>query len=319
MVVKAAICYLTQNTPIRKTYLKTSLYFLFKYFNEKYRYPIIIFHEGDYDITSQREILFGIRKSCRDLLVFRTISPDDFKVPTHIDKEKLQSILNIDPSPTPYWRDIKYRLMCRWWLMHFMDYVKEYEYVMRLDDDSFIEEHINADFFESMKTKDLDYLSNFIHYDCGICCYGMKNFFEKEFLDKGSEIEDIFNYSEIKNVSESIKKLFSITQDAFDKKIWFPTMYYNNFFVTRTSFWITSEMKAILEKIDKNGSIFYYRWGDSPIQTILLMLMSKPEKITKASFAYSKRIQREAFIGNDKNFYSYMPDQYYKNSCLTNK
>ena len=66
--MKAAICYLTQNNDIRKTYLKTSLYFLFKYFNEKFRYPVIIFHEGDYDNEAQQDIINSIRASCRDNL-----------------------------------------------------------------------------------------------------------------------------------------------------------------------------------------------------------------------------------------------------------
>jgi hypothetical protein len=46
---KCGIFILTQNTVERKVYLKTSLYFLFRNFNAKYKYPIIILHEGDYD------------------------------------------------------------------------------------------------------------------------------------------------------------------------------------------------------------------------------------------------------------------------------
>ena len=53
MKQNAAIFYLTQNTPVRKTYLKTSLYFMFKNFNAEHKYPVIILHEGDFDAKSQ--------------------------------------------------------------------------------------------------------------------------------------------------------------------------------------------------------------------------------------------------------------------------
>jgi hypothetical protein len=56
--------------------------------------------------------------------------------------------------------------------------MKGYDYVMRLDDDSIIEETI-PDIFNWMKDKNLIYSSNLLHVDCGICCYGMKDFFKK--------------------------------------------------------------------------------------------------------------------------------------------
>ena len=51
-MTKSAILILTQNTIERKIYLKTSLYFLFRNFNARFKYPVIILHEGDYDIDS---------------------------------------------------------------------------------------------------------------------------------------------------------------------------------------------------------------------------------------------------------------------------
>lgn len=323
--VSAAICYLTQNTESRRIYLKTSLYFLFKHFNEKYKYPVIIFHEGDYDNDGQQDILNSIRASCRDLVSFQALDPNDFTLPSHIDPVKLQRILDIKPAPTPYWRNKKYRLMCRWWMMRFMDYVYSYDYVMRLDDDSFIEEPIKQDLFAWMKNEHLDYASNMVHIDCGICSYGMKEFFEQEFPEKKAALQEMFVPQEIPMRAVTMhpfRAILSLTQDPLPtlketEKIWMPIMYYNNFFITRTAFWRTPEMKAMLEKIDKNGSIFYFRWGDSPLQSILVMLMSTPDKIKKASFAYSKRLQREAFKGDDGHYHSYMPASYDKTSCIT--
>ena len=103
--MNAAICYLTQNTDVRRVYLKTSLYFLFKHFNAEYKYPVIIFHEGDYDSDAQTDVIQSIRSDFRDLVRFQALHPDDFKLPSHIDKEKLDRILSIKPTPVPYWRN----------------------------------------------------------------------------------------------------------------------------------------------------------------------------------------------------------------------
>jgi hypothetical protein len=323
--MNAAICYLTQNTDVRRTYLKTSLYFLFKNFNAEHKYPVIIFHEGDYDAGAQEDVLQSIRSSCRDLVRFQALHPDDFKLPSHIDKVKLDRILAIKPSPVPYWRNEKYRLMCHWWLFKFMDYVKGYDYVMRLDDDSIIEEKIERDLFKWMNDEDLNYSSNFIHTDCGICCYGMKEFFENTFPNKVTEMKEMFVPQEIQMRSVKMhpfRAVLSIVKDPVPElkdveKLWMPIMYYNNFFMTRTSFWRTPEMLEALDKIEKDGSIFYFRWGDAPLQSLLVMLLSPPQKIKKASFAYSKRLQREAFKGDDDKYHSYMPATYDKSSCIT--
>lgn len=323
--MKAAICYLTQNNEVRRTYLKTSLYFLFKCFNSKYRYPVIIFHEGDYDNNAQQDILMSIRGTCRDLVSFQALDPNDFTLPSHIDKVKLQRCLDIKPHPTPYWRNEKYRMMCRWWLMEFPKYVKEYDYVMRLDDDSLIEEPIKEDLFQWMKNKDLNYASNFLHVDCGMCCYGMKGFFEQHFPDKKETIKELFIEQKIPMRAvqfHPFRTILSITQNPLPElketeTLWMPIMYYNNFFMTKTNFWYQENVKEILKKIDEDGSIFYFRWGDAPLQSLIVMLLSPPEKVSKANFEYSKRLQRESFKGDDGHYHAYMPESYDKSSCIT--
>ena len=323
--MKAAICYLTQNNEVRRTYLKTSLYFLFKFFNSKYRYPVIIFHEGDYDNNAQQDILMSIRGTCRDLVSFQALDPNDFTLPSHIDKVKLQRCLDIKPHPTPYWRNEKYRMMCRWWLMEFPKYVKEYDYVMRLDDDSLIEEPIKEDLFQWMKNKDLNYASNFLHVDCGICCYGMKDFFEQHFPEKKEMIKELFMEQKVPMRAvqfHPFRTILSITQNPLPElketeTLWMPIMYYNNFFMTKTSFWYQGDVKEILKKIDEDGSIFYFRWGDAPLQSLIVMLLSPPEKVSKANFEYSKRLQRESFKGDDGHYHAYMPESYDKSSCIT--
>lgn len=321
-MTKAGIFILTQNTPERKIYLKTCLYFLFKNFNQYYRYPVIILHE-DYDIKSQEEIVRSVRAECIHLVSFLKIDKEDFEIPDFIDKEKLNKA--IETFPTPYWRNIRYRLMCRFWLINFYKYCKNYDYYMRIDDDGFIEEKINNDLFKLMEDKDIKYISNIIHIDCGICCYKMRDFFEINVPDKKDELKNIFTDAKLPLDNQhflKFKNTYKIVEgkdfDDEEFKVSMPLMYYNNFMLTDISFWNRPEILDLVNKIDKEGNIFYYRYGDAPIQTILIMLF-EPNKISRTVFKYSKRLQRESFIDDNNNIHAYFPNTYRHTSCITYK
>jgi alpha 1,2-mannosyltransferase len=322
-MLKAAIYILTQNTPERKIYLKTCLYFLFKNFNSKYKYPVIILHEGDYDNNSKNEILLSIRGECKDIVKFQELDKNDFKVPEHINKLKMEKCINV--KPVPYWRNDKYRIMCNFWIKHFFKYCKEYDYVMRIDDDSIIEEPITDDMFQIMKDKDLNYISNIVHIDCSICNYGMKDFFESIYPNKKEKIKELFMEHKLDNTSKyfnKFKEIYSIINEkeynetTIDMAM--PLMYYNNFCITKPSLWNTKEIKNIINEIDKLGYIFYYRWGDAPLHTLIMTLYDN-KKLSKFSFKYSKRLQREAFKDDNGNLHCFMPSTYDNNSCISKK
>lgn len=325
-VSKSGIFILTQNTIERKIYLKNCLYFLFKNFNKKYNYPVIILHEGDYDDNAQLEIKNSIRQNHRQVVSFQQIDKEDFDIPSHIDKERVAKIVEL--QPVPYWRNEKYRSMCYFWIKHFFKYTKNFDYVMRLDDDSIIEEPIVTDLFQTMVDKEFVYISNLLHVDCGICNYGMKEMFEKLLPTAKAQLNDkMFIKSKIpKNsiVMDKFKKLYKINEgndlESFENEIEteMPLMYYNNFFVTDARFWKRDDVKYIIDGIDKHGGIFYYRYGDAPLHTIIVSLL-EPKKTTRTVFKYSKRLQREVFVDNDGKFHSYMPKSYDHSSCITHK
>jgi hypothetical protein len=319
-MIKGAIFILTQNTIERKVYLKTSLYFLFKNFNAKYKYPVIILHEGDYTEDAKKEIIAGIRSECRNLLTFKQIDEEDFRIPSHIDIDKMNSI--IDLRVVPYWRNQKYRSMCYFWMKNFSKYTKDYNYVMRLDDDSIIEEPIKYDLFEMMSDKDYIYISNIIHLDCSLCNYGMKDFFLKHYASEKDKINELFMDHTLNNNNEYFNKFKSLHKalnnedyEGASIELNMPFMYYNNFNIINVDVWNKPEIQDIVNKIDEQGYIFYCRWGDAPLQTIILSLYDNT-RITKVNFKYSKRLQREAFKDDEGKLHSFMPSDYDNNSCV---
>lgn len=322
-MTNAAVFILTQCNDSRKIYLKTCLYFLFKYFNEKYKYPVVIFHEGDYDAKSQEEIFKSVRQSCRHLISFRQLDADDFKVPAHIDANKAQRCINL--NCTPYWRNLAYRNMCRWWLVHMPRYAASYEYIMRIDDDLFIEEEIKTDIIEdAAKAKQL-YVSNMIHVDCPLCCYGFKELLCALLPQKQQLIEGIFQKQEVPSTAHQLNGLRSlmtiapIVNGPVGEKItlWSPVMNYNNFHITASAFWMREDVQKLINAIDQSGLIYYYRLGDSPVQSAVTMLLAKPEELGRTRFRYSKRLQRECHHGADGVLHSYMPVTYTKSSDVT--
>jgi len=48
----------------------------------------------------------------------------------------------------------------------------------------------------------------------------------------------------------------------------------NNLFVARTDFWRRADVQRFLRHIDLSGNIYAYRWGDAPIQTAVLQLFA---------------------------------------------
>jgi len=322
--LNAAVFILSQNTDVRRTYLKSTLYFLFRNFNAEHKYPVIILHEGDFKPNDQTEIINGIRKSLRHLVTFRALDPDDFRVPDHIDKDKLKRC--IATNPAPYWRNEAYRNMCRWWLVHMPKYAAGYDYVMRIDDDSFIEEPI-PDLFKWADEKKLVYASNLLHVDCGLCNYGMMEFFKKKFPTRSDDIAQMFISQQIPSRAVQIhpfRTLLSITQDVLPEinetiTVHMPVIFYNNFFITKSSFWQRPDVKALINEIDANGSIYYFRWGDAPLHTLIVQLMASPDEVSRSVFKYSKRLQRESFLGNTGVWHDYMPAEYTNSSCITDE
>jgi ACT domain-containing protein len=196
---------------------------------------------------------------------------------------------------------------------------------MRIDDDSIIEESITNDMFQIMKDKDLNYISNIVHIDCSICNYGMKDFFESIYPDKKDKIKELFMEHKLDDTSKYFKKFKEIYSIINEKEynettieMAMPLMYYNNICITKPSLWNSKEIKNVVNEIDKLGYIFYYRWGDAPLHTLIMTLYDN-KKLSKFSFKYSKRLQREAFKDDDGNLHSFMPSTYDNNSCISKK
>ena len=183
---------------------------LYNNFIKTFKYDVIIVHEGNINTKHQQYI----QSKSFPKLIFLNIS-------------------NL-------WNKLEgsgYRKMCRFWSKEIYDYVKEYEYIMRLDDDGIIDELINYDIFQYMKTHNYSY-----------------GYIRRK-----------------KDPHEDTKKTFvPFCLNYFKKDLKPVENFYNNFFITKTSFWENKDIQTFLNEVINQNGIVEYRWGDSNIQAVCI-------------------------------------------------
>ncbi|MDD2921952.1 MAG: hypothetical protein PHQ36_06665 [Anaerolineales bacterium] len=208
-------------------------------FNKRFNYPIILFHEGNILPAHQRVI-----SKITPNVLFVDISGKAFIAPPGVQADAGGGRSGIG-----------YKHMCRFYVMQIYEFVKDFEYILRLDDDSFLESPIKYDIFKRMKERDFIY--GFVHK-------------EYDYHEQTVATLPAFTLEYIKN--KNVKTKCPLT--AIDAEY-----YYSNFTLTQTAFWNTPEVQDYLRAVDESLGIYQFRWGDHVIQTLALKMFGEPEKI----------------------------------------
>ena len=226
---KAAIHYLIRSNPDEMKELFQSLQLLDKYFNNKFKYPVIMFHENDLTEATKQKL----RDSTNSNLIFQNVT---LTIPDFI-KQPVQKYL--------YGKSIGYRHMCRFQAMGIYEQpiMKSLDYAWRLDDDSMLRSNIPYDIFRYMADNDIIY------------GYAQVNFESR----RRSRNLWKFVQSYIRNMN--------ITTMHFDQ--WpIRQQYYNNFEVSATKLWYSKEYQNYVHTVDRAGGIYRHVWGDATIKAI---------------------------------------------------
>ena len=253
---KAAIYFLTRPN-VRTGQVKDMMTSLFKHFNNKFRYPIIVFHTGD--MSNETDIILSAVQ-LRDLVFMQEI---EFEIPRFFPKRENTKC----PGA------IGYRHMCRFHsnTVYLHPIMQGLEYAWRLDDDSqLMEPSISYDVFAFMKQHHLIYGYRHISIDWASCVQGLW--------------DGVYQY----------KKQNGIKGQFIDK--WKNgKMFYNNFEISQVSFWTSPEYRRFITYIDRLGGIYSYRWGDAPIKSLALALFVPANQIHRFSDIGYKHQKLEQF------------------------
>lgn len=67
---------------------------------------------------------------------------------------------------------------------------------------------------------------------------------------------------------------------------WDKLMIYNNFYVTKLSFWMQPKVQAWLKFLEHTNGHYKFRWGDAPVHTLTLEMFMPEKKIVEFTFPY---------------------------------
>jgi hypothetical protein len=191
---------------------------------------IVLYHEGN--ITNEQQK--WIQEQTPNLpLIFKEIEFINFNE-TDIKPNNKYCHLN---DRTKYFPN-GYKNMCHFWSVDLFKYTKEYDYIIRIDEDCIIKK-LSPTILSEYKTKNIYYSSPYYQgYDAEDFTMGMEQFFQ-----------DINNG----------KKYYNIR---------FP---YTNLFIMYVPYFLkNTKILEALSKINDTQCIFINRWGDLPIWGYLL-------------------------------------------------
>ena len=255
--MKTCIVLLLPNT-LRRSWLDKCLTSLIGCYLKTFPTDVVIFHEHGFSDDNKvfiRNLLPNIT------VIFKEIQ---FTIPDIVKNDG-----NFKPKWSEgYWgadKCMSYGGMCTFFAIDIFKYLSEmgYNYYARLDDDSEIISPIQFDIFNNMKSNNLVY------------CYNMSMW------EASHVVCELFNFIK-SNLNENniINKQYVF--DESNRMLY----YYNNFEVVNVDLYL-NRTKEINASIHESGDIYYRRWGDAPIRTILLNLLFDKESIRKIQFSYS--------------------------------
>lgn len=218
-------------------------------FNE---YDIIIFHEGN--ITNEQQIY--IQSFTPHMkLIFKDIKKTKPYTAFDNSKNKINNEL-CPPSKLSNKFPLGYKHMCHFWSIDYLNYLKSYKYIIRIDEDCYLLQ-FNHKILKKMNENNINFYS----------CSWSKNW-------KRSDTKEVVIGLQ-KTIQEFIK------QNNLETKIDFLDIKcpYTNFMIIDIEYFRNNKLyNKYLEHIDNTSGIYSNRWGDLPIWGIFLSLFLKKNK-----------------------------------------
>ncbi len=237
------IIYLSRKKDIKD--LMKSIKLLHKNFIKRFAYPIIIFNDDftENDKYSILEIYSNIK--------FKVIK---FEIPSWLDSNRVNA----------FWpKALGYKHMCRFFSGELFkdEALRIYDWYWRLDSDSYIHSKIKYDIFKFLEE------NGYIYGYIGMILN-----------DSPSVTKGLWTFIKTYIEENNIKPTF-LNEYLNENKEWNRSLYPTNFEISNFNFWRSEKYLKFYNAIDKNGGIFYHRWGDHVIHFLALSIFVKKDKI----------------------------------------
>ena len=264
---KTVIVYLAMNTAKDETYgrdsktmLEKSLDSLYFNYNNEFKHDIIVFYDSKFPFTES-----DIRDICKNRkeIKFQLI-PDELWCPPECEEIKN------NPNPKK-WVDPKfpvgYRNMTRWYGILIYKYLTDlgYEWYMRMDDDSLLHSRIEYDLFKFMYDNNYE--------------YGFRSYCNDHISVSKGLIEFCKNYCDNNNIRPTFLNRYGLYKTISTTSKHNILGYYNNFLITKLSFWMRDDVQKFLQAYDGSGYQYTRRWNDLISQAVTIQIFMDRNKV----------------------------------------
>lgn len=203
-------------------------------------FDMIIYHEGNISETQQKHIQSKTEKL---KLTFLNLKKTGNKKAFNNDINKI-NLEFCAPTQLSNSFPLGYKHMCHFWSIDFLVYLKDYKYIIRIDEDCLV------------NTYDNDVLKNMLDNEL---------FFTSPYFEGQDDDRVIVG---MENLWSNFIKENNITPKKDFKNIMCP---YTNFMIFDIENIINNEIiMSVLKKIDLSNCIYSNRWGDLPIWGMII-------------------------------------------------
>ena len=250
--------------------LRRSIRYLHRFFNGAHRYPVVVFHDmlteehkASLHAEAQRGAEEGTAKaphaptgaacdsansSSSHHMTFERLGDDVFSMPPSMPSQRSASI---PPSIRGY--GMGYRHMCRFFSGPLFAHaaLASYEYVWRLDSDSFLLDTPLADPFEQMVVANASYAWIHAYRDEAVFVTGLW--------------EATQHFLKSRAIDESIIHRWVPGGARWPDE---PMCFATNCFVARREWFMGEAFQAYFRALDEAGGFYAYRWGDACVHML---------------------------------------------------
>ena len=243
--------------------LHASVESLFRHYNEKHRDDVLFLHFGDVNHTAQQSVL----NLCSGAHArFLQLPQSYFQIPN-------------GTPPVHKWAQPRYsagyRHMIRlyainlWPLMH----REGYQYVMRMDEDSFLRSDIPYNLFEYLRQRDIDYAYRLASWESGYRkrpgSYGFHGVL-RDYITR-FQVSPVWLFDPCPIGTTAATYTFERCGHLYG--------IYNNFFVARVGFFLRHDVQAFLQHADKWHSIYVFRYNDILWQSAAIQMFLERRRV----------------------------------------
>lgn len=253
--------------------LRTSVELLTEHYNRVQRDDVWFFHAGDVGAEQQAEVLAMCRPARAE---FVKLDPWHFSLPPGSESPTMPEGLRTRRERGQWARTQRhwlqagkysegYRHMIRFFTMSLWPIVARagYEFVMRMDEDSYFRSPVRYNLFEFMAKRHLAYAYRLGSWESGyVSGYAASTRLHdivREFVVQSNLTEPVERSGWLLEACNEPKRVQNYTL-AHCGNFNAP---YSNFYITRVAFWLRDDVQRFLKHVNQSHAIYYERFGDN--------------------------------------------------------